>query len=165
MSFTIIPATTDHAAVINSMTHELAEFEKLPKGPELSENELREAIAEKNLFGFVALIEEQVVGFVMCYYGFSTWQGKFIFMEDLYVRLAHRKGGIGKALWKEVAKVAFEQNLRRIQWTVLDWNTNAINFYKSIGATDMHDRDGWLDFRLFRPAIAKFVGGNSDNGV
>lgn len=78
----------------------------MPNGPELTESILFEAISEKKLFGFMAIVDEQPVGFVLCYFGFSTWQGKFIFMEDLYVRPAYRKAGIGKALWKEVAKVS-----------------------------------------------------------
>jgi diamine N-acetyltransferase len=84
---------------------ELAEFEKFPKGPELSEKQLYEAIADGTLFGFVSVVDKEMVGLVLCYYGFSSWQGRFIFMEELYVRQAFRRIGIGKALWKEIAKV------------------------------------------------------------
>uniref|UniRef100_A0A914UJN2 N-acetyltransferase domain-containing protein n=1 Tax=Plectus sambesii TaxID=2011161 RepID=A0A914UJN2_9BILA len=160
MPLQIISATSAHAAEINTLLHELAAFEKLPEGPELSEGQIGEAIANKNLHGLLAYMDEELAGFALFDYSFCTWQGKYMFLHEIFVRPAHRKHGVGKGLWKSIAKLAHEQNLARIQLDVLDWNTDAIKFYKAFGAVDFTKEEGWRDFRVPRSEIAKFAAAN-----
>jgi GNAT superfamily N-acetyltransferase len=94
-------------------------------------------------------------GFALFFHNFSTWQGRRrLYLEDLFVRPAMRGRGIGKALLGELARIATERGCARMEWAVLDWNTPAIEFYKSLGAVPM---DEWTIFRITAPAIARLV--------
>ncbi|KAJ8303819.1 hypothetical protein KUTeg_018612 [Tegillarca granosa] len=74
---------------------------------------------------------------------YSTWEGKFIHMEDLYVKPEYRGKGIGLSLWKAATKIAVEENCQRFQWSVVDWNKPSIEFYKSQGGFDLTEKEGW----------------------
>lgn len=96
-----------------------------------------------------------VQGFALFFVNYSTWTGRpGLYLEDLFVRPAHRGRGLGRALFTEVARLAARRGCRRMEWAVLDWNTPAIDFYKRLGAVAMSD---WTTFRLAGPALDAFA--------
>lgn len=154
MSGTVIrQATVDDSGLIMGMIRELAVYEKL-------ENEViaTEADIERSLFGVdasasavICTLEDKPVGYAIYFYNYSTWLGKNgLYLEDLYVSPKYRKNGAGKALLKHLAQVAVSNNCGRFEWSVLDWNELAINFYKSLGAKPMN---GWIGYRLSGEAL------------
>ena len=76
-----------------------------------------------------------IVGIALYYYGYSTWKGSMIYLDDLVVKETHRKHGIGKRLMDELISIAKEEKIKQVRWQVLDWNENAINFYKKYPVT------------------------------
>jgi GNAT superfamily N-acetyltransferase len=99
----------------------------------------------------LAYIADQPVGFALYFHNFSTFVGRAgIYLEDLFVEPAHRGEGVGKALLAYVAKLAVERGCGRFEWAVLDWNTPAIDFYRSLGAVPLDD---WTIFRLTGDAL------------
>lgn len=126
----------------------IADYEKLPK-----EVTATEEILMENLFGekkfaecLIAEYENIPVGYAIYFFNFSTFLGKpGLYLEDLFVYPEYRGKGIGKALFTKVVQIAFENNCGRMEWSVLDWNKSAIDFYLSYGAKAM---DGWTVFRL-----------------
>ena len=115
---------------------ELAVFEKEPDAVVIStEDLLRDGFSENPLFHtFVAEVNEEIIGVALYYYRFSTWKGKTIHLEDLIVKENNRGTGAGFALYSEIIKQGKKDNVRRIEWNVLDWNTPAIDFYEKSGA-------------------------------
>lgn len=99
----------------------------------------------------------QVVGFVLYFFIYSTWEGKAIWMEDLYVKPEFRGKGIGAQLWKAVAEEAITNKCCRIDFYVLDWNKSSIEFYHKKGAIDLTQTQGWHYFRLNRESIEKLA--------
>ncbi len=136
---------------------ELAEFERAPEEVDVTLEELeRDSFGEKPIFKFfVAEDTEQnkIVGLALYFYSYSTWKGKCIYLEDLIVTEAYRGQGIGKQLLERVIQKAKEEDARRVVWQVLDWNTPAIEFYKSIGASVLSE---WLTCRLVKDQIQKY---------
>ncbi|WP_405378092.1 GNAT family N-acetyltransferase [Nonlabens sp. Asnod3-A02] len=126
----------DFPRVIELIT-ELAVFENEPDAVDITVKDLEEhGLGESSLFKcFVGLHEGQIEGISLCYPRFSTWKGKTIHLEDLIVTEKMRGKGLGKALYDKVMHYAYDQNVGRVEWVVLDWNTNAIEFYKKSGAT------------------------------
>ncbi|CAH1780808.1 unnamed protein product [Owenia fusiformis] len=99
----------------------------------------------------------KAVGFVLYFFAYSTWEGRSIYMEDLYVTPECRGKGIGTALWKSVAKHGVEKQCVRLNFGVLDWNVKSIDFYKSKGAVDLTESEGWNSFRLTKEALESFA--------
>jgi GNAT superfamily N-acetyltransferase len=94
----------------------------------------------------IAFYEGEVVGFALYFHNYSTWRGKRgLYLEDLFVLPEHRKKGIGFMLFEELVRIARERGCARLEWAVLDWNTPAIDFYRSLGAIPL---DEWTVFRL-----------------
>ncbi|HFS68136.1 MAG TPA: GNAT family N-acetyltransferase [Flavobacteriia bacterium] len=126
---------------ILSLIKELATFEKEPNAVIIDTAYLVEnAFSTPPLFyTFVAELEGEIVGMALFYYRFSTWKGKTIHLEDLIVKQDKRGLGIGKALYNKVLKFAQNEKVKRVEWVVLDWNKNAIDFYKKTGATILTD--------------------------
>ena len=145
---TIRPATLDDVGTILGFITELAIYEQ-------AEHEVvaDEALLSRTLFGekphAEALIAEfgaAPVGFALYFFSYSTWQGlPGLYLEDLYVKPDHRKRGAGKALFKTLARIAVERGCGRFEWSVLDWNKPAIDFYLSLGAKPM---DEWTTYRV-----------------
>lgn len=103
------------------------------------------------LFGHVAEFGGEVVGCALWFLNFSTWRGAHgIYLEDLYVRPAQRGSGLGKALLAALAANCVEHGYSRLEWAVLDWNSPAIEFYRSLGGEAMDD---WTVFRLTDTAL------------
>lgn len=141
-TFTIRPATPADVAHIHSMIVELAVFEKLEHMVVATE-----ALLHEGLFGArpscEAIIGEaggEVVTFALFFHNFSTFlTKKGLYLEDLYVRQAHRGKGYGSHMLKHLARLAVERGCGRFEWSVLDWNTPAIEFYKAMGAEILPD--------------------------
>ena len=119
-----------------NLIKELAVFEKEPDAVVVTVEDLeRDGFSENPLFHtFVAEIDSEIVGIALYYYRYSTWKGKTIHLEDLIVNEKMRGGGVGFALYSEIIKQGKKENVRRIEWNVLDWNTPAIDFYEKSGA-------------------------------
>ena len=152
MAFIIRKAEAKDIATIFDLIKKLAVYEKLENDVITSEKELCENIFNKN-FAKVLIAEEdeKPVGFALYFYNFSTFVGKpGIYLEDLFVEPEYRGKGYGKSLLIELAKIAHAENCGRFEWSVLDWNTPSIEFYKSLGAKPM---DEWTVFRLDKDGI------------
>jgi GNAT superfamily N-acetyltransferase len=152
---------------ILGMIVDLAEFEKEPDAVKLTESGLRDALfgPRSTIFAHVAEAAEaggtsfRLDGFALWYLTFSTWEGvNGIHLEDLYVRPACRGTGRGRALLQSLAAVAVARGWRRVEWQVLNWNSAAIEFYRSLGA---HPMSGWSTFRLDGGALEAFGGAAS----
>jgi GNAT superfamily N-acetyltransferase len=148
----------DMQAVFNLIT-ELALFEKEPDAVEITVTDLvRDGFSETPKFKvFVAEQEHNIIGIALFYERFSTWKGRAIHLEDLIVTKSKQKIGAGKALYKAVLKHANDNNFNRVAWEVIDWNTNAIDFYKSTGATYLND---WSVVQMNKENLAKFIQNN-----
>ena len=139
---TIRPATVEDAGLLNMLIHELAEFERL-----LHETSVTEEDIIRDAFGpqpkFRAVIAEwngQAAGYALFFDFYSTFQGRTgLFLEDIFVRPQFRKQGIGKELLAYVAEIAWREKYFCMRWEVLDWNTSAIDFYKSLGAVFLEE--------------------------
>ena len=133
---------SDMPSVLN-LIQELATFEKEPEAVVISVNDLeRDGFGDNPLFYcFVAQEEAEIIGIALYYYRYSTWKGKTIHLEDLIVKKDKRGTGAGFALYSEIIKQAKTDNVRRVEWAVLDWNTPAIEFYKKTGAKHFSNWD------------------------
>ncbi len=140
-------ATETDVAAIMSLIEELAVFEHALDEVVSSVEELTvDLFDEKCCAAFVAVVEEQVVGFALYYFSYSTWKGKCVYLEDLYVKDSFRNLGLGSQLFDAVVQVAKSNKVRRMDWQVLDWNVDAIQFYKNKQATLDPE---WINGRLF----------------
>jgi len=119
--------------VLISLFKEFALFEKLP---EKMTNSVEQMLAEKNyLTGCVAVNpEDEILGYVTYFFGYYTWIGKSLYMDDLYVRPDFRGTGVGTKLINEVIAFAKAESCKKLRWQVSEWNQPAIDFYKSLGA-------------------------------
>lgn len=135
---------------------ELAVFEKEPDAVVISTEDLvRDGFSENPLFHtFVAEVNEKIIGVALYYYRFSTWKGKTIHLEDLIVKENNRGTGAGFALYSEIIKQGKKDNVRRIEWNVLDWNTPAIDFYERSGAKVLTD---WRVVHMDENGIEAFL--------
>ncbi len=135
---------------------ELAVFEKEPTAVVITAEDLqRDGFGANPLFRtFVAEADGKIVGVALFYHRYSTWKGKTIHLEDLIVTEKYRKTGIGKALYRAIIQQGKDENVRRIEWNVLDWNTPAIDFYKETGAKIMDD---WLVAQMDETGIDNFL--------
>lgn len=151
--FKIRKAVASDTPVIFDLIKKLAVYEKLENDVVTSVEQLQDNIFTKN-FAKVLMAEEDgnPVGFALYFYNFSTFVGKpGIYLEDLFVEPEYRGKGYGKALLIELAKIAKAEDCGRLEWSVLDWNTPAIEFYQSLGAKPM---DEWTVFRLDKNGIS-----------
>lgn len=130
-----------------ALIKELAHYEKAPLEVSVTiEQLIEDGFGPNKIFDFfVAELNNQVVGIALYYTKYSTWKGRCIFLEDIIVSEVHRGKGIGKLLFDEVAKIAKEQRVERLEWQVLEWNTPAIEFYKKYNATLDSE---WLNGKL-----------------
>jgi len=154
MSLLIRRARPDEAGLVLSLVRELAEYEKLLHEVEATEAMIAEALFGANPRVFCDLAEwnGEVAGFAVWFVNFSTFSGRAgIYLEDLFVRPALRGKGIGKALLAHLARECVANEWSRLQWSVLDWNTPSIEFYKSLGAVML---DEWTVCKVGGPALA-----------
>lgn len=145
----------DMPAVLD-LIKQLAVFENEPDAVVItSEDLVRDGFGENPLFHtFVAEVNDEIVGMALFYYRFSTWKGKTIHLEDLIVTEKMRGTGAGFALYKEIIREGKKENVRRIEWNVLDWNTPAIQFYEKSGAKVLTD---WRVVHMDEEGINDFL--------
>lgn len=141
-------ATVRDVPLILQFIRELAEYERAPDAAVATIDGLT-----TELFGerpsaevLIAYLDDEPAGFALFFHNFSTWLGrKGIYLEDIFVRPPQRRNGIGEALLREIARIALERGCGRLEWSVLNWNELAINFYKKIGAEPLEE---WTTFRM-----------------
>ena len=156
-------ATIEDVATIKSFIQALADYEKLSHEMVATDENLANSLFGEKPEAEVLLAEEQgtAVGFALFFHNYSTFLGqKGIYLEDLFVLPETRGKGYGKKLLSKLAEIALQRNCGRLEWSVLDWNTPAIDFYKSIGAEFM---DGWTVNRLTGTTLAALVNSSSKN--
>jgi GNAT superfamily N-acetyltransferase len=149
----IRPARPEDVPVIASLIRELADYEREPDAAKASDEDLHAALFGPSpaVFCHLAEADSEVVGLAVWFLNFSTWTGKHgIYLEDLFVRPAARGSGLGKALLLTLVDIARERGYGRVEWSVLDWNSSAIEFYRSLGAKPMDD---WTVWRLAGTAL------------
>ena len=159
MSLHLRRARSDEAGLVLSLVRELAEYEKLSHEVEATEAGIAAALFGENpvLFCEIAEWKGEPAGFAIWFVNFSTFSGRpGIYLEDLFVRPAQRGNGIGKALLAHLAKECVANGWSRLQWSVLDWNTPSIDFYKSLGAVMMNE---WTICRIDGAALIALAEG------
>lgn len=149
-------ATVEDAALLRAMIRELAEFEQELQWVSIQEDDLvRDGFGGNPRFrALIAEWDRQPAGYALYYPYFSTWVGRGLFLEDLFVRENFRGQGIGKGLLAAVARVAIEEGCYGIQWEVLNWNAKAIELYKALGA---EFRDQWRPVLLTGDALERLA--------
>lgn len=153
MTLVIRPGERADVPVITELIRGLAQFEKLEHEVTMTEERLA-----ANLFGphryaetLIAQEDDQPVGFALFFHNFSTFLAKpGIYLEDLFVIPEHRGRGVGRALLAELARLAIERECGRLEWSVLDWNQEAIAFYERLGARPNSE---WTVYRLTGEAL------------
>ena len=155
---TIRAATATDAGLIYGFITELADYEKAADSVVTSPDEIAETLFAPDgpARAFIAEYMNQPAGYMVYFYNYSTWLGqKGIYLEDIYVTPACRGKGIGKALLKRLAGIAVRENCGRFEWSVLDWNEPALEFYRAIGAEALEE---WTTYRLSGGALERFAG-------
>jgi len=152
---TLRKATAEDVPSILELIHSLAEYEKAPQEVIVTAQDLLD-----NGFGshpeFKTIICEdnnEVVGMALYFYKFSTWKGKVMHLEDLIVKQDMRGRGFGKALLDEIVRIAKQENLKRVDWQVLDWNKPAVDLYESLGAEIQKE---WWNCRLEKDNLLNY---------
>ncbi len=151
------PATITDAPLILQFIKELADYERMLDDVVATEEMLRHALFGPRPAAEVILCfeEDKPAGFALFFHNFSTFRGKpGIYLEDLFVRPEFRGRGYGKLLLQALARLCVERDCARLEWSVLDWNTPSIEFYKSLGAVPM---DEWTVFRLTDDSLTKLA--------
>ena len=154
--FDIHAATKADVSIILSFIKKLADYEHLSHEVVASEETLRKTLFGRRRTAEVAIgyFNREPVGFELYFHNYSTFLGRpGIYIEDLFIDEAFRRRGFGTALLCYVAGVANERRCGRLEWSVLDWNEPAINFYKKLGAVPLDD---WTMFRLTGEALTNF---------
>ena len=151
----IRPARQEEVGIVLQLIHDLAVYEKAPNEVEATEKELLETIftSDPKVFCDLVEVDGEIAGMAIWFLNYSTWQGKHgIYLEDLFIKPEFRGRGYGKALLKHLAKICDDKGYGRFQWWVLDWNSPAIEFYRSLGAVAM---DEWTVYRVSGDALKK----------
>jgi len=153
----IRPATEADIPVVIMFIRGLAEYEHLSHLVTATEETLRDALFGARPGAEVLLAFEAAtpVGFAVFFHNFSTFLGRRgLWLEDIYIDPAFRRKGYGRALLLHVARIAHERGCGRFEWSALDWNTPAIDFYKGLGAVPLDD---WTIFRATGAALEKMA--------
>ena len=159
MNLKIRPVIKEDMEDVLTLIKELATYEKEPNSVEVNSKDLvNHAFSASPLFVcFVAVLNNKTVGMSLGYSRYSTWKGPTMHLEDLIVTKKHRGSGIGQALFSNFIKYSHSKGVRRIEWAVLNWNTNAIKFYELNGAKVYED---WYIAQMDQNAINNFIGNN-----
>ena len=159
-------ATRADVATILQFVRDLAAFEREPDAVAATEAMLAQALFGERPAAEAVIAEDagHPLGFALFFHNFSTWTGRRgLYLEDLYVTPAARGRGVGKALLRHLAGLAVARDCARFEWSVLDWNADAIGFYRSIGAVGMED---WTIQRVTGDALRALAGRDAhDQGI
>ena len=150
-------ATAEDAALILRFIIELAIYEEAEIEVIATESDIKHSLfgSDSKASAVICNIDNKPVGYAVYFFNYSTWLGKHgLYLEDLYVSPEHRGTGAGKALLRHLAKIAVSKNCGRFEWSVLDWNEPAIQFYQSIGAKP---QDEWVGYRLAGKALEELA--------
>jgi GNAT superfamily N-acetyltransferase len=156
---TIRPAIAGDVPVILELIRALAEYEKLAHEVVATEADLRRTLFGERPTAEVLIAEDAgaAVGFALFFTSYSTFLARpGLYLEDLFVRPAARGQGIGKALMTALARIAVDRGYGRFEWSVLDWNVDAIGFYRSLGAVGL---DQWTVQRVTGDALRRLAAG------
>jgi GNAT superfamily N-acetyltransferase len=146
--FEIRPAVVDNVPLILSFIKKLADYERLAHEVVATEESLRKTLFDSRKTAEVAIgyFQNKPIGLVLFFHNYSTFLGRpGLYIEDLFVDESYRGRGFGAALLRYVARLAVERNCGRLEWSVLDWNKPAVDFYTKLGAVPMSD---WTVFRV-----------------
>ncbi|XP_011647225.1 diamine acetyltransferase 2 [Pogonomyrmex barbatus] len=151
-------ARREDCQAIITLIQELADYEKMPDGPQIDHKTLeRDGFGEQPLyFCNVATSDEKIIGYAIFYYVYSTWYGKSMYLEDLYVKPDFRRKHVGTKLLKAVAKDAIESDCNKMDFVVLNWNP-AQEFYKRHGACDLTVEERWHYYRFNEANLKKLI--------
>ncbi|MBP3974349.1 GNAT family N-acetyltransferase [Pseudoxanthomonas spadix] len=159
MSLQIRPATRADVPLLRELIQALAEYEREPDAVKASEADLARSLFDEGATAHAVICEQDgvAVGFAVYFFNYSTWLGRNgLYLEDLFVRPQARGQGAGLALLRYLARLAVAQGCGRFEWSVLDWNQPAIDFYRAAGARPM---DQWTVYRMDGQALADFARG------
>jgi len=132
---------------IYDLVKALAVYEKAPNEVINTPEQIAKDLFENKIcYAYVAESNNSIIGFALYYVSYSTWKGKSLYLEDLFVLPKYRKEGVGGLLFDEVVATAKRWKVKRMDWQILDWNEPALNFYKKKNA---HLDSGWVNGRLF----------------
>lgn len=154
---TIRPAVADDAQLILDLIIELAIYEKAPHEVVTDVEGIRRTLfgEDASARALICAVDGRPAGYAVYFYSYSTWLGRNgIYLEDVYVSPGHRGKGAGKAMLKHLASLAVAGNCGRLEWSVLDWNTPAIEFYDALGAQPQSE---WIRYRLTGEALQKLA--------
>ena len=157
MTVAVRPAAASDAALILSFIRELADYERLLHEVRASQADISAMLfaPAPRAFCDIAQVDGEPVGFALWFYSVSTFEGRHgLFLEDLYVRPAHRGSGAGKALLAGLARRCLDEDLARLEWAVLDWNAPAIAFYDALGASAQTE---WITRRVTGAALQRLA--------
>ncbi|XP_018307258.1 uncharacterized protein [Mycetomoellerius zeteki] len=151
-------ARREDCEAIRTLIQELADYEKMPNGPEIDYKTLeRDGFEGQPLyFCNVATSDEKIIGYTLSYYTYSTWCGKSMYLEDIYVTPDFRGKHVGSKLLKAVAKEAVETDCHKLDFVVLKWNP-AQEFYKMYGASDLTSKEQWHCYRFIEEDLKKLA--------
>ena len=156
MEIIIRKAMKKDSNAIHNLIIELAIFEKEPDSVKVSALEIENhGFGSKPLFEcIVAEINDVVVGMALYYPRYSTWRGPTFHLEDLIVSEKYKGKGIGTKLYSAFIRKSYNLGVQRVEWNVLNWNTQAVNFYKNSGATVLND---WDTVQMHRLEMGKYL--------
>lgn len=158
MEFSINQIKPDEVSGLLELIRELARFERLEHEVEATVEALTESLfgPEPVAGALIARANGELAGYALHFFTFSSFTGRAgIWLEDLYVRPEFRRQGLGRALIEAVARIGAERNCKRFEWTALNWNENALDFYRSLGAKTM---DEWVLVRLNAEGLSRIAG-------
>ncbi len=141
MTFSLRAGTPADISAVLALIKQLAEYEKAPlEVSNTPEQMLIDGFSENPIFHLIVAEttldnQEIIVGMAITYYRYSTWKGRVLYLEDLYILPEYRRFGLGERFFALLLEKAKQDKCQRVSWQVLDWNEPAINFYKKIGAT------------------------------
>ncbi len=157
LEFEIKKGTIEDAETIYNFIYQLAEYEKLTHEVNTSPEDLAKTLFSPNTHThtIIGYYKNKPIGFALYFFNYSTFKGKSgLYLEDLFVIPEMRGKGFGKILLIELGRIAKENNCARFEWSVLDWNKPAIDFYKGLGANPL---DEWTVFRLTENGIDNLI--------
>jgi GNAT superfamily N-acetyltransferase len=160
---TLRMATADDAELLNEMISAFAAYERLPNASNVDSLRRELTSADRVFEAVIAFLDGKAVGFAVFFHTYSTFIAKRgLYLEDIYVREEYRNKGVATALLKHIAKVATERGLGRVEFTVLLWNTVAIEFFETLGATP---NSAWTTYRLSGEWLQKLAADVTDSAL